>query len=62
MTWPTVHEHLVADAFRSKKCSSVLHVHEQQAAIGCSHLSAFRHFAHSGFVLIYIRRPINISF
>ena len=31
VTWRTVHEHIVADAFRSKKSSSALLVHEQQA-------------------------------
>ena len=31
VTWRTVHEHIVADAFRSKKSSSVLLVHEQHA-------------------------------
>ena len=32
MTWQTVHEHIVADAFCSKKCSSGLLVHEQEAS------------------------------
>ena len=31
VTWQTVHEHIVADAFCSKKSSSALLVHEQQA-------------------------------
>ena len=31
VTWRTVHKHLVADAFRSKKSSSALFVHDQQA-------------------------------
>ena len=31
VTWRHVHEHLVADAFRSKKSSLALLVHEQQA-------------------------------
>ena len=30
VTWRTVHEDIVADAFRSMKSSSVLLVHEQQ--------------------------------
>ena len=30
--WRTVHEHIVADVFRSKKNSSALLVHEQQAS------------------------------
>ena len=29
--WRFVHEHIVADAFHSRKSSSVLPVHEQQA-------------------------------
>ena len=32
VTWRAVHEYKVADAFRSKKSSSVLLVHEQQAS------------------------------
>ena len=32
VTWRTVPEHIVADAFRSKKSSSALLVHEQQAS------------------------------
>ena len=32
VTWQTVHEHIVADAFRSKKSSSALLVHEQHAS------------------------------
>ena len=31
MTWQIVYEHIVTDAYRSKKSSSVLIVHEQQA-------------------------------
>ena len=31
MTWQTVYEHIVADAFRSKKSSSALLVHEKHA-------------------------------
>ena len=31
MTWQTVHEHIVAAAFCSKKSSSAVPVHEQQA-------------------------------
>ena len=30
-TWPTVHDHTVADAFLSKESSSALLVHGQQA-------------------------------
>ena len=32
VTWRTVHEHIVEDAFCSKKSSSGLLVHEQQAS------------------------------
>ena len=32
VTWQAVHKHVLADAFRSKKNSSVLLVHEQQAS------------------------------
>ena len=32
VSWRTVHEHIVADTFRSKKSSSALFVHEQQAS------------------------------
>ena len=31
VTWRTVHEHVAADAFCSKKSSSALLAHEQQA-------------------------------
>ena len=31
--WRTVHEHLVADAFCSRKSSSALLVHEQPASL-----------------------------
>ena len=33
VTWRTVHQHIVADAFHSKKRSSELLVHEQQASL-----------------------------
>ena len=32
VTWQTVHEHIVADAFCSKSSTSALLVHEQQAS------------------------------
>ena len=32
VTWRSVHEHIVADAFCTKKSSSELLVHEQQAS------------------------------
>ena len=32
VTWQTVHEHIVADMFSSKKSSSALLVYEQQAS------------------------------
>ena len=32
VAWRTLHEHIVADAFRSKKSSSALLVHERQAS------------------------------
>ena len=32
VTWRTAHEHIVADALHSKKSSSALPVHEQQAS------------------------------
>ena len=32
VAWAAVHEHIVADAFRSMKSSSALHVHEHQAS------------------------------
>ena len=32
VTWRTIYEHIVADAFRSKTRSSALLVHEQQAS------------------------------
>ena len=32
VTWRTVHEHIVADALRSKNSSSALLIHEQQAS------------------------------
>ena len=33
VTWRTAHEHIVADAFRSKKISSAVLVNEQQASL-----------------------------
>ena len=32
VTWTTVHEHIVADAFHSNKSSSAVLVHEEQAS------------------------------
>ena len=54
VTWRgTVHEHIVADAFRYKKSLSALLVHEQQASQKW-YLSTFRRFAHCLYSHIYV--------
>ena len=43
MTWRTVHEHIVADVFHSKKSSSALLVHEEQASQKYTHTHTHTH-------------------
>ena len=62
VTWRTVHEHIVADAFRSKKSSSERYLfmngkhHKRDAFLIANqlNLSITRRFAHSVCVHIYI--------
>ena len=72
VTWRTVHEHIVADAFRSKKILSGLLVNEQQASLKClssCHSTAcgdcrrkiLKCFAHTACAQIYLSLAVTTS-